>query len=313
MSKTTVRRNNTDATLPVIWMGSGSRYLTESLKKRCDFVVADSSERTFPDGEVLVSASTCLKDRTVVILQGTHPPQDRNLQVLYQMIDVAAHEGARRIVCVVPYLAYARQDRRCNRGDALSSRLVLKTLEMLGVRALATFDVHNEDIFAYSSIEGVSLSAAPLIAAFLKGLHLPDPVVLAPDTGAVGRATSVAKLTGWPKVCWNKQKTANGVTTYEGVRNEGVRRRDVVVIDDCCSSGSTLLPLLDRLAGCSASSAHYFVTHFLADAAVLVKRAPLPLSVSATDAVPNECVRVSIANIIADWIEEHSSEWERAA
>ncbi|QOS76715.1 ribose-phosphate pyrophosphokinase [Paenibacillus sp. JNUCC31] len=81
---------------------------------------------------------TSLVNKTVVVFQNTLPPQDLHLQQLYQMVEISKSRGAAYIICVVPYLAYSRQDRRSNEGEPESGLVVLRTLAMLGANDRGT-------------------------------------------------------------------------------------------------------------------------------------------------------------------------------
>lgn len=92
--------------------GPSSFGFAQELQREMRLPLACADLQIFPDGESCCRVTIPQGEKVILIVQGTHPPQDRNLQQLFQLVDVAAANGASEIVCIVPYLAYARQDNR---------------------------------------------------------------------------------------------------------------------------------------------------------------------------------------------------------
>lgn len=284
-------------------IGPSALDLGRRLAEEARLAFTEAALQLFPDGESCVRCE--LPDRldSVAIVQGTHPPQDRHIQQLAQMIDHAAARGAREITCIVPYLAYSRQDRRVGAADPLSSQAVLKSLTALGMTRLVTIDVHNPRIFAYCDSHCTSLSASGPIVAFLAGRRLRNPVLVSPDEGGRDRVGMIARKLGWPVRICRKNKDPDGRTWYEGTE-DGFGDADAVVIDDLCSSGSTLIPLADQLYRSGARRILFGITHFFADSDALTRRIGGDVRFFSTNSIPSKVSRIDLAPLIAGHLRE---------
>jgi ribose-phosphate pyrophosphokinase len=283
----------------LLLVGPAGRHLGDAVAAAAGLEPVTASERRFPDGETCVRADADLAGAEVVVLQGTHPPQDRNLQQAFQLVEQAAHGGAGSIGVVSPYLAYARQDRRSSPGEPLSLAIVARTLEMLGASWIVTVDVHNPAALARVAADATSLSSSAAISAHLAQQRLAAPVVVAPDVGARARAAEIAEAIGADALMLEKRKDGDGRTEYE-TPDARLGGRDLVVVDDLCSSGSTLAPLAGALerAGASAERMHFVVVHLLADEQQLRARLPTGATIAATDTVPGPMATIAIGPAI---------------
>lgn len=268
--------------------------------------------RAFPDGEACLSADLPDGLDEIVVVQGTHPPQDRHFVQLLQLVDIARARAARRIVAVVPYLAYARQDRRTAPGEALSALVVADALAAAGLDELVTVDVHEPRIFAGRALLVTDLTAHDLFADRLRREPPPRPVLVASDTGGGRRLEGLAQRLGWPLVVLDKIKAPDGATRY-GPSAVAVAGRDAVVVDDLCSSGSTLEPLVRELEHRGAASIAIHLTHFLGDADALRARLGKGVDLCWTDTVPNPLARLSVAQTIVAHIEDAAPSTHLAA
>lgn len=290
-----------DSSAVRLWVGPGAYHLKRSFETALGLRAMVAERQVFPDGEVCVRVPDPDVSETVVIVQGTHPPQDRHLQELYQLVEVAASAGAARIVCAVPYLAYARQDRRTMPGEPASCELVLRTLAMLGATTLAAVDVHNPAVLQGARLAAVSVPTDGVFAAWVEELELDAPALVAADEGGRARVAAVARRLGLDFHICSKSKDGQGLTTYPG-QPPAVSGRDVVVLDDLCSSGSTLLPLAEHLRDGGAQRLFYGVSHFFADGSKLMRDAALPTVVAGTDTIVTKWSAMSVAPALAEWI-----------
>lgn len=234
---------------------------------------------------------------------------------LCQMVDTAARQGVPEIICVIPYLAYSRQDRCVSARDPLSSRVVLRMLEALGMTSLITIDVHHPRIFEYCDCECLSLSASAPIVKWLKTQNYNNPVLVSPDSGGRLRVEMIAQCLGWPVRVCVKHKDPDGRTWYEGTESD-VAGREAVVIDDLCSSGSTLIPLAEQLFSSGVTQIAFGITHFFADADRLKERISGGVEFFSTNSIPTNVSTIDLAPLIAGQLQSrtliHSSVMESA-
>jgi len=284
-----------------VWSGSAAGHIGRALAELAGLPVVDIVTRVFPDGEVCVDVEAAAASETVVVVQGTQPPQDRNLQELYQLVEVARHLGARRVACLVPYLAYGRQDRRCRPGQPISSAIVLHILGTLGATDLVTIDPHSAAQIATASVSVHAISAAPAVATWIGERGLPRPLLVAPDAGRRDHVARIAECCGAPVLTVEKTRDESGRLSYQDeVRADGY---DAVVVDDLCTTGTTLVALGGRLLAGGARSLTFVVTHFFASGAEIRRQLGAPVTIAATDTVPNEAEAISVLPLLGEWID----------
>ncbi|ANP50335.1 ribose-phosphate pyrophosphokinase [Streptomyces griseochromogenes] len=214
----------------------------------------------FPDGEQLITVPDpeAIRGRHVLIAQTTAPPQDVHLMSACQLTSIADAAGAASITCFLPYLGYQRQDRADGPGQALSGSLVLRLIRSAGAGTVLTVDRHSTPRWdgGPGLPKVVSLSSAGPAAAVLKG---PFDYVVATDRGGSGRAARIGEALGVPTVALGKLKSPERGTYYESLPDQ-LRERRLLVVDDVCTSGSTIRPLCADLAAMGAQLT-VFITH----------------------------------------------------
>lgn len=217
----------------------------------------------FPDGEQLVAVPDpgSIRGRHVLITQTTAPPQDMRLITVCQLAELAVAAGAASTTCFLPYLCYQRQDKAASPGQALSSLIVLRLIRSTGAQTVLTVDRHSTP--PWDGRQGlpdvVSLTCAEPVAEVLKAQDEQIDCVVATDRGGTKRASRIAEELGLPVVILTKLKSAGRGTYYEALPDT-LRGRRLLVVDDVCTSGSTIRPLCASLAAAGARMT-VFVTH----------------------------------------------------
>lgn len=284
----------------VIVTGSASQLLAIRLARLLGVEVVPVSFKLFPDGELYIRFLSSLKERRVIIVQSTPPPQNSNLIELFFLINSALEQGAKEIIAVVPYLAYARQDKAFLPGEAVSGRYVCRMLKDCGADMVITVNVHNKRVFENVDIAFIDLNAMPLIADYFKKLPLKNPLVLAPDKGAVEEGTLVANLLNCPFAFLEKERnkyTGEIVTKEKDLDIEG---RDIVVIDDIISTGGTMVNAVFMAVKQGARDVYVACVHpiLVGDARLKILNAGAK-DLIGTDSVPSDVSIISLAPLIA--------------
>ena len=277
------------------------RKVAEGL--RAKLVSAD--HKIFPDGETYIRLRGSVKGEETIIVQTTSPPQDRHLLQLFLMARTAKDYGAERVVAVVPYLAYARQDKRFLEGEVLSVDVVIRLIEASGVDALLTLDVHSSLLLERFRIPAKSFSAIPLVAEHLKSRGFDGAFSLSPDKGALDLARMGGDILGGGYDSLEKirdRRTGEVKTVEKALPVEG---RDVVVFDDMISTGGTMALAVGLAKRCGAGRVVAACTHPL-----LVGRAVERIlgagaeEIVGTDSVPGPHSPVSVAPLIVESLEK---------
>lgn len=282
----------------IVIAGSASPKLSARVAKqfKCPLVKPDS--RRFPDGERYLRIGAELKGEHAVVVQSTCYPQNENLIELCFLLDAAKDLGAKRVTAVVPYLAYARQDKRFKPGEAISLWTVCKLIGQTGADDLITFDLHEEETIRNFAIPAYNLTAMPLLGQYLSGLKLKDPVILGADQGASEHARKVAVELGVEHDYLEKRRvTPEKVITQP--KRLGVTKRDVVIVDDIISTGGTIIEAVKILRRQKVRGIYAACTH-----PVLVGKALRRIMgagvkrIIATDTIEHRVSAVSVAPLI---------------
>ncbi|KPV64185.1 MAG: Ribose-phosphate pyrophosphokinase [Candidatus Bathyarchaeota archaeon BA2] len=277
------------------------RKVADTLKSRTVPVVF----KTFPDGESYLRLDGNVTGEEVVIVQTTGPPQDVHIMQLFLMVDVAKDLGAKKVTVVVPYLAYARQDKRFLPGEAISIETFIKLIEASGIDRFLTVNIHEEGVLNKFSVPAENLSAMTLLAEYFKKKGLTGAFSLAPDQGALELVKEADKVLNGG--CGWLRKERDRLTGEIGVEEKkfDIRGRDVIVFDDIISTGGTIAAAVKMLKEQGARKVYAACAHPL-----LVGEAQKKIMQSGaeeivgTDCVPSPVSVVSVAPLIAEALAE---------
>lgn len=261
--------------------------------------------KVFPDGESYIRIPVDVRDEDVIVVQSTYAPQDKHIIELLITIDALRDLGARRITVVVPYLAYARQDKRFREGEGISVRTVLKNIRASGADDLIVVEIHKEDSLKFFNGRAINVSSAYALAEYFKGME--NLLVLAPDKGALRRAKIFAEVVGGEYDYLEKYR--DRITGEVSVRpkNLDVKGRNVVIVDDIISTGKTMALAARQALKNNALSVYAACAHALlvGDALRLLKDSGIKEIIATnTVPVPSGVKVVSVAPYIADAIKK---------
>ncbi len=289
--------------------GPASSELGARIAERIGVESHPAVHRLFPDGESYIRITAPLKGETAVIVQTTFPNPDKSMLQLFLMVDAAKDAGAKQVVCVVPYLAYARQDKRFLEGEALSLKTLSKLLGASGVDRLIVVDVHEPEALRKFCVEtGVqvtNLSAMPDLAEYLKMNGFDGAFSLSPDVGAIDLAESAGAVLGGEVSFFTKERNLHNGEIEMVVKDINVQGKDTVVFDDIVSSGGTTARAVKGLKEQGASRVAAACTHglFIGGAREKILDAGADMLV-ATDTVQTSMSLVSVSRLIADHLKK---------
>lgn len=283
-----------------IVLGPASRDLGIRVAKLMKGKVVDVKSKTFPDGETYVRLLGDVKGEDVAIIQTTAPSQDKRIIELFLLIDAVKDLGAKSITTVVPYLAYARQDRRFLKGEALSLSTIIGILNNLGIDKFITFNVHEEQSIGEFSMEAKNLSAIAELAKYFKRKGLGGPLAFAPDQGAIEIVKEASGVLGggYGWIVKKRDKETGEIRLEE--KRIDVKNRNVIVFDDIISTGGTMASVIKMLAEQGAAGVYAACVHPLligeAIGKIMLSKAR---GIVGTDCVQSPVSVVSVAPLIA--------------
>lgn len=242
-----------------IFAGRASQALAEQIAVHFGTPLGDVKVTEFSDGEFQPSFEETVRGQDVFIVQSTMPPAD-NLFELLLMIDAAKRASARKIIAVMPYFGFARQDRKDKPRVAIGAKLVANMLQAAGVSRIMTMDLHADQIQGFFEVPVDHLFASTLFFNEMKALDNGNLIMAAPDAGGAKRANAYAKkLDTGLALCHKSRKKANEVAEMTVIGD--VEGKDVVLIDDMCDTAGTLTKAADLFMEKGAKSVRAFCTH----------------------------------------------------
>jgi len=265
--------------------------------------------RVFPDGESYIKLAKPVAGEKVVIVQTTAPNPDSKLMQLLLMARTAKDFGAKGIVAVVPYLAYARQDKRFLEMEALSLDVIFSFLEASGVTDIVVVNIHNEAstraIEANHNVKLHNLSAVLLLAEYLKKQGFDKAYSLSPDKGAIYIAKAASEVLGGGYNFFEKTRDRGTGEITIGVKDLNIAGRRAVVFDDMISSGGTMAKAVEALKAQGAKRVAAACTHvlYMPGAEEKIRTAGAD-PILATDTIESPFSKVSVAGLIANKLRE---------
>lgn len=308
----------------IIIGGPEAENLDQRIAKELNMSYLRVKSKTFSDGDSFIKfPKRDLKGEDVVIVQTTFPDQNKRLWDMLFMIDTVKEFGAKSVTAVIPYLPYARQDRRFDEDgrEVISIKTVLRSLEAMGLDNLITVDVHSKAIFNYSRINTESIETGSLIGSYFLGrgfrrTEKPSKVlVVAPDLKAGARANLVSKMLGSDFISIEKHRDietgkvsfefANLDNAISMIESKGYRYESAITIDDMITSGSTNIPVVSRLKRKGIDNISVACVHgvFVGDSLERL-RAAGATDIVATDTISNPVAKISVAPLIAKSLEK---------
>lgn len=289
-----------------IFAGTGSKAVAERIAQSHGSSLGNVKMQRFSDGEFQPSFEETVRGSHVYLIQSTSPPSD-NLFELLMMVDAAKRASAGRIVAVIPYFGFARQDRKDKPRVAIGSKLVANLLTAAGVNRVITMDLHADQIQGFFEVPVDHLFASSIFIPYIEEMGLDNAVVAAPDTGGTKRANAYAKhLNMELAICYKQRKKANEVEDMTLIGE--VKDKDVLIVDDIIDTAGTLTRSADMMMEKGARSVRAFCSHPVLSGNAYEKIENSALTeLIVTDTIPlekeSEKIRVlSIADLFADVI-----------
>ena len=221
--------------------------------------LGNSEVSVFSDGEFQPSFTESVRGATVFILQSTFPPTE-NLMELLLTIDAAKRASAYKVIAVMPYFGWARQDRKDKPRVSIGAKLCANLLSAAGVDRVMTCDLPADQIQGFFDIPVDHIYASKVFIPYLKSLNIENLAIAAPDMGGAKRANAYAKDLACPVIiCHKSRERANVVASITAIGD--VEGKNVVIVDDMIDTAGTLTKAADILIEKGAKSVRACATH----------------------------------------------------
>lgn len=242
-----------------IFSGTGSQYLAEKIAHKYGAPLGKSHTQHFSDGEFQPAFLESIRGDMVFLIQSTFAPTE-NLMELLLMIDAAKRASAYKVIAVIPYYGFARQDRKDKPRVAIGSKVVANMLVAAGADRIITMDLHAPQIQGYFDIPVDHLESSSVFIPYIQQLNLENLTFAAPDVGSANRIREISSyFEAEMVICDKHRKRANEIASMVVIGD--VENRDVVLIDDICDTGGTLAKSAALLKEKGARSVRALITH----------------------------------------------------
>lgn len=282
--------------------GPASVDLARSISHNLNVKIIEPELKIFSDGESKLRIPS-VNNKDCIIVQSLYPPPDRHIIQLLMIIHKCKKDHASKITVIIPYMAYARQDKAFLDGEIISIAVLAQVIENFGVDEVITVDIHQEVSLSYFSIKIKNISAIPLLADYIKNnVTLEKSFIISPDAGGIKRAEKFAQLLELPILCLKKKRDRKtGFVSIDeniGMKVDGM---NAILIDDMISTGGSIVKACEVLKKQKIGNIIVFCTH-----AILVDNAFDKIinsgvkEIISTNSIPSICSKVDLSRILSD-------------
>jgi len=242
-----------------IFACSGSRIFAEQIAQKLNTKLGDSELTVFSDGEFQPQFTESVRGSAVFIVQSTNPPADSLFELLL-MIDAARRASAYKVIAVIPYFGWARQDRKDRPRVSIASKLVANMLTAAGCDRVMTCELHAAQIQGFFDIPVDHLWASSIFIPYIKAMNLDNLSIASPDMGGAKKANVYAKHLNAPLIICHKDRSkANVIGSMTAIGE--IEGRNVVIVDDMVDTAGTITKCADVLMERGALSVRAVCTH----------------------------------------------------
>lgn len=291
-----------------IFSGNANPTLAKDIAWHIKRPLGEIEVSQFRDGETHVEIKSDVRGTDVFLIQPTSPPVNQNLMELLVMLDAMRRASAARITAVIPYYGYARQEKKSRGREPISAKLVANLLTQAGANRVLTMDLSAPAIEGFFDIPVDHLTSVPLLVRYIQKKRVENPVVVAPDVGAVRRADRFRQMIGGaPLAILFKDRPQPDEVCIQGMIGH-VKGKTAILVDDLISTGNTLIAAAENLLGNGAERVLAVATHgVFAEGAIERLNASSIESLCITDTIPlppdaSGIEHVSIAPLLAEVI-----------
>ncbi|MCP4158059.1 MAG: ribose-phosphate pyrophosphokinase [bacterium] len=273
----------------LVFAGSSNKPLAEKIAGYLEKDLGKNSLGVFSDGEIRFQSHENVRGADVFIVQSFTKDPNFHIMELLLMADAFKRASARRITAVIPYFAYARQDRKDRPRVPISAKLVADMLETAGFSRVLSIDLHANQIQGFFNIPVDNLMALPIFSKyFTQNLDLENVVVVSPDAGGVERARLFSQKLQTGLAIADKRRTAPGKAKIMNIIGD-VEGKDAIIVDDMIDTAGTLVETVNGLKANGVRRIFAVCSHGLLSGSAVERIAASPLEkVFISDTIPLE-------------------------
>jgi len=288
--------------------GTSTTELGMNIASNLKIPLLELEFKYFVSEETYLKINGSIKNQEIILIQNTGPPQEKNLMELLFIASTLKELGAIKVHCVVPYLCYARSDKRRLTGEVTSHQISLDLIQKSGIDSLITANVHNSEIFLNTNekLKKYDLDCTQLLIAKLEQAKEKNWFIIGPDKGRYNEVRNIAQKLSKPFDTLDKYRDPH--THKVSVQDTGFdcEDKDLVLVDDEILSGGTVFAAIEILKKKNPASITYFCVHALAKMEVFDKMKKVGISdIVSTNTIPREDIeQLDISSLLSEFIEK---------
>jgi len=285
-----------------IFSGNSSRVLAADICKKLGISLGRATVSTFSDGETSVEIDENVRGMDAFIVQSTSTPVNNSLMELLIMIDALKRASADRIIAVMPYYGYARQDRKAAPRAPITAKLVADLLTTAGASRVIAVDLHAGQIQGFFNIPVDNLYGTPILLEYVKHNYPRDLIIVSPDTGGVVRARAFAKRLGATLAIVDKRRDTPNESQVMNVIGD-VKDKNAIILDDMIDTAGTVVQAAEAIKNEGATEVSVCCTHpVLSGPAIERMESSILKEVIVTDTIPlhekaRACKKIKVLSI----------------
>ena len=301
----------------MVFTGNANPRLAEAVVGHLDIHIGRAKVGRFSDGEVMVEILENVRGKDVFILQSICAPTNDNLMELLVMLDALKRASAGRVTAAIPYMGYARQDRRPSSARVpITAKVVANMMTSVGVDRVLTMDLHSEQIQGFFDMPVDNIYSGPILLGDIWKHDFKQLVVVSPDVGGVVRARALAKRLEADLAIIDKRRPRPNVATVMNIIGE-VAGRTCVIVDDMVDTANTLCEAAAALKKQGAERVLAYCTHAVLSGSAVERIAGSALDeIVVTDTIPlteaaRKCSKIrvlTVSGLLAETMRRISAE-----
>ncbi|MEN6434911.1 MAG: ribose-phosphate pyrophosphokinase [Anaerolineaceae bacterium] len=262
-----------------LYSGTAHPELAKEVAAYLGVPICERDVIEFPNDNLFIKLHSSVRGQDCYVIQTTSRPVHRNLMELLILIQTLRLDSASRITAIIPYLCYARSDKKDQPRVPITARLVADMIEVAGADRYMTFDLHAGQIQGFFSIPGDVLSGFYLLKEYLKQIksQMKDPVVVTADLGFAKKARNYAEVLDTPMAFIEKRRLANDSKAKALTLIGDVTNRDVVIVDDEVDTGGSIVQAVNLVKEMGAGNVYVTFVHPVFSANCVDRLAELPV------------------------------------
>jgi len=286
----------------VVIAGPSSVHLARNISSDLNVNIIEPDLKIFSDGESKLRFPS-VNNKHCIIVQSLYPPPDRHIIQLLMIIHKCKKDIASKLTVIIPYMAYARQDRAFLEGEIISVAVLAELLENFGVDEVITVDIHNKVSLSYFSVNVKHVTAIPILAEYIKNNIILDKFfIISPNTGGIAMVTKFSQLLNLPLLCLKKKRDRDtGCVSIDeniGMKVEGM---NAILVDDMISTGESIVKACEVLKKQKIGKIIVVCTHAILLGTAFEKIINSGVKeIISTNSVPSICSKVDLSLILSN-------------